>query len=173
VIGTLVLVTVLSASAIPTLAEFRRGLGPNDQERTRPVATTYVIEHTASTDRVLFWGGEGGLNFTTGRRAPTRYAYQYALYMRNYQSPAKVDELLTALQRDPPALIVDASPATLDVPPLDRAAREGWTLLEPKYAILPEMDRLFSWIDANYVRVDEVGYLRWPIYAPRKAATRH
>jgi hypothetical protein len=171
VIGTFVLVAVISASAIPTLAGFRRGLGPNVQERTRPVATTYVVEHTSSTDRVLFWGGEGGLNFTTGRRAPTRYAYQYALYMRNYQSPAKVDELLTALQRDPPALIVDASPATLDVPPLDRAARAGWTLLEPKYATLPEMDRLFSWIDANYVRVDDVGYLRWPIYAPRKAVT--
>jgi len=170
VIGTFVLVAALSGSAVPTLAEFRRGFGPNDQERTRPAATTYVIEHTASADRVLFWGGEGGLNFTTGRRAPTRYAYQYALYMRNYQSPAKVDELLTALQRDPPALIVDASPATLDVPPLDRAAREGWTLLEPKYAILPAMDRLFSWIETNYVRVAEVGYLRWPVYAPRKVA---
>jgi len=171
VIGGFVLVAVLSVSAIPTLAQFRRELGPNDQERTRPIATTYVKEHTVSTDRVLFWGGEGGLNFTTGRRAPTRYAYQYALYMRNYQSPAKVDELLTALQHDPPALIVDASPATLDVPPLDRATREGWILQEPKYAILPEMDRLFSWIDANYVRVDDVGYLRWPIYAPRKAVS--
>ncbi len=167
-IGTFALVTLLSASAIPALAEFRRGLGPNDQERTRPVATTYVVEHTTSADRVLFWGGEGGLNFTTARRAPTRYAYQYALYMLNYQTPAKVDELLTALQRDPPALIVDASPATLDVPPLDRSARAGWTLLEPKYAVLPEMDRLFSWIETNYVRVAEVGYLRWPIYAPRK-----
>jgi hypothetical protein len=171
VVGTFVLVAVLSASAIPTLAEFRRGLGPNDQERTRPVATTYVVEHTASADHVLFWGGEGGLNFTTDRRAPTRYAYQYALYMRNYQSPAKVDELLTALQRDPPALIVDASPATLDVPPLDRAAREAWTLREPKYEILPEMDRLFAWIDAHYVRVDEVGFLRWPIYAPRTSVS--
>jgi hypothetical protein len=91
--------------------------------------------------------------------------------MRNYQNPAKVDELLAALQRDPPALIVDASPATIDVPPLDRAARADWTLQEPKYAILPEMDRLFSWIETNYVRVDEVGYMRWPIYAPRKAVT--
>jgi hypothetical protein len=50
-------------------------------------------------------------------------------------------------------------------------AREGWTPLEPKYAILPEMDRLFSWIETNYVRVDDVGYLRWPIYAPRNAVT--
>jgi hypothetical protein len=91
--------------------------------------------------------------------------------MRNYQSPGKVDELLTALQRDPPALIVDASPATIDVPPLDRVARKEWTLLEPKYAILPEMDRLFSWIETNYVRVEEVGDLRWQIYAPRKAVT--
>jgi hypothetical protein len=33
------------------------------------------------------------------------------------------------------------------------------------------MDRLFSWIETNYVRVDDVGYMRWPIYAPRKAVT--
>jgi hypothetical protein len=38
VIGTFALVAVLSATAIPTLATFRRGLGPNEQERTRPVA---------------------------------------------------------------------------------------------------------------------------------------
>src|SRR6266540_2789042 len=166
-VGVFALWSILALSAIPALAQYRSAFGPNDQERTRPAATAYVADHTATADRVLFWGGEGGLNFTTGRRAPTRYAYQYALYMRNYQSPAKVDELLTALQRDPPALIVDASPATIDVPPLDRAAREGWTLREPKYAILPEMDQLFSWIDAHYVRVDEVGSLRWPIYVPR------
>lgn len=157
----------LFASAIPAVASYRQETGPNEQERTRPLATTYVIEHTASTDRVLFWGAEGGLNYTTGRRSPTRYAYQYALYMRDYQRPAQIDELLSELERDPPALIVDASPATLDVPPLDHAARDGWTLQEPKYTVLPEMDRLFLWIEAHYLRVAEVGSLNWPIYELR------
>jgi hypothetical protein len=158
---------VLFATAIPPVMGYRRDVGPNDQERTRPEATAYVVGRTAATDRVLFWGGEGGLNYTTGRRTPTRYAYQYALYMRDYQRPAQVEELRLALERDPPAMIVDASPATRDVPPLDRTAREGWTLAEPKYDVLPEMDRLFRWIEQHYVRVDEVGSLRWPIYRPR------
>ena len=172
VVSVAVLCAVVLASAIPALVEYRRAQGSTDQERTRSQATAYVAGHTAATDHVLFWGGEGGLNYTTGRRSPTRYAYQYALYMRNYQRPAQVDELLNALQRDPPSMIVDASPATIDVPPLDRSVRAGWTLLEPKYTVLPEMDRLFTWIEEHYVRVDEVGPLHWPIYEPRDGVRR-
>jgi hypothetical protein len=167
ILGTLVL-----ASAIPALVEYRQKQGPTDQERTRSQATAYVVGHTAPTDRVLFWGGEGGLNYTTGRRSPTRYAYQFALYMRHYQRPDQIDELLSALKHDPPALIVDASPATTDAAPLDRAERARWTLLEPKYMLLPEMDRLFAWIEEHYVRAGEVGALRWPIYQPRDGARR-
>ena len=126
------------------------------------------MDHTASTDLVLFWGGEGGLNYTTGRRSPTRYAYQYALYMRGYQSADRIGELLLALEREPPALIVDASPATIDVPPLDRGERASWTLGEPKYAVLPEMELIFRWVEEHYVRVAEVGSLRWPIYERRE-----
>ena len=163
------LCALVFTTAIPAVASYRSRVGPNDQERTRPQATAYVVDHTADTDRVLFWGAEGGLNYTTGRRSPTRYAYQYALYMRGYQSPPdRVGELLLALQREPPALIVDASPATLDVPPLNRADRERWTLQEQKYSVLPEMDLIFRWIEEHYVRVDEVGSLHWPIYQLRK-----
>lgn len=172
VAGVVALGAVLLASAIPALVDYRHTQGPTDQERTRSQATAYVIDHTAAADHVLFWGGEAGLNYTTGRRAPTRYAYQYALYMHNYQRPAQIDELLSALQSDLPALIVDASPATVDVPPLDRAARANWTLREPKYTVLPEMDRLFTWIEEHYVRVDEVGALHWPIYQPRDGVRR-
>jgi hypothetical protein len=171
VVSALALTVALFASALPALAQYRREDGPNAQQRTRPQATAYVVEHTAGTDTVLFWGGEAGLNYTSGRRAPTRYAYQYALYMRGYQRPEFVDELLVALEREPPALIVDASPATTDVPPLDRAARQRWTPLEPHTVVLPEMDRLFQWIEQHYVRVAEVGYLGWPIYAPRTRAS--
>jgi hypothetical protein len=172
VVSSFAIGAVLFASAIPSLAGYRREGGPNDQQRTRPLATTYVVDHTTASEHVLFWGGEAGLNYTTGRRSPTRYAYQYALYMRDYQRPAQVDELLSDLERDPPALIIDASPATIDVPPLDRATRESWTLLEPQYTVLPEMDRLFKWVEDHYVRVAEVGSLRWPIYAPRNGARR-
>ena len=65
-------------------------------------------------------------------------------------------------------LIVDASPATIDVPPLDRREREMWTLEEPKYSVLPEMDLIFRWVEEHYVRVAEVGSLQWPIYERRE-----
>jgi hypothetical protein len=171
VAGSVGLCAFVFASAIPAVAAYRHETGPNPQQATRPVATEYVVAHTAATDRVLIWGGEAGLNYTTGRRSPTRYAYQYALYMRGYQRPEFVSELLLALQREPPALIVDASPATTDVPPLDRTARQRWTPLEPHTVVLPEMDQLFRWIEDRYVRVDQVGFLGWPIYAPRSGVS--
>jgi hypothetical protein len=169
--GSFGLCALLFASAIPAVASYRQETGPNRQQLTRPVATAYVVGHTVASDRVLIWGGEAGLNYTTGRRSPTRYAYQYALYMRGYQRPEFVSELLLALQREPPALIVDASPATTDVPPLDRTARQRWTPLEPHTVVLPEMDQLFRWIEDRYVRVDQVGFLGWPIYAPRSGVS--
>ena len=169
--GVLGACVVLFASAIPAVAAYRHQAGPNDQELTRPEATAYVVLHTAGADRVLFWGGEGGLNYTTSRRSPTRYAYQYALYMRGYQNADRIGELLLALEREPPTLIVDASPATIDVPPLDRGERAVWTLQEPKYSVLPEMDLIFRWVAEHYVRVAEVGPLRWPIYERRSGVT--
>jgi hypothetical protein len=69
------------------------------------------------------------------------------------------------------ALIVDASPGTIDVPPLDRGERASWTLGEPKYAVLPEMDLIFNWVEEHYVRVAEVGTLRWAIYERRERVT--
>ena len=35
------------ASAIPAVASYRHEVGPNDQERTRPEATAYVVDHSA------------------------------------------------------------------------------------------------------------------------------
>ena len=37
--------------------------------------------------------------------------------------------------------------------------------------MLSDMDRLFRWIEEHYVRVTEVGSLRWPVYEPRRGVS--
>ena len=166
-VGTaIVLAFALFASAIPAVAIYRHDDGMTDQERSREAATAYVIRATRPADRVLFWGGESGLNYTTGRRAPTRYAYQYALFQPGYADPARIDELLAELDRDVPALIVDATPGTTDLP-LDGDARARALVRRPGSALPLRIERLFDWVARNYEQVDTVGPLRWPVYARR------
>lgn len=164
----ILLALTVFASAIPAVAIYRQQDGMTDQERSRQEATAYVVGSTRPADRVLFWGGESGLNYTTGRRAPTRYAYQYALFQRGYEDPVRIDEMLAELDRDAPALIIDATPGTTDLP-LDGAGRARALARRPPpgRALPVGIDRLFDWVARRYEQVDTVGPLRWPVYAPR------
>ena len=164
----LLLALVLFASAIPAVAVYRHQDGMTDQERSRQEATAYVVGSTRPADRVLFWGGESGLNFTTGRRAPTRYAYQYALFQPGYEDPARIDEMLAELDADAPALIIDATPGTTDLPLDGNERARALAGRPPSRRVLPTgIDRLFAWVERGYEQVDAVGPLRWPVYARR------
>jgi len=159
------------ASASPAVALERHQRGANDEQQTRWYASAYVTHHTEPTQSVLFWGGEAGLNYTTGRRAPTRFAYQYPLYLRGYQNAAQVDQLLAQLAADPPALIVDTSLSdALIVAPLSAEERQHWQPSDSRYGSFAAIERLFAWVDAHYVRVDEIEPLHWGVYAPREAS---
>ncbi len=161
------------ATVSPAVALDRQQRGANDQQRNRRDATAYVTVHTEPTQSVLFWGGEAGLNYTSGRRSPTRFAYQYPLYLRGYQNAAQVDLLLAQVAADPPALIVDASSSdAVFVAPLSADERRDWRPSDPRYGSLAAIERFFAWVDAHYVRVDEIGPLRWRVYAPREASER-
>jgi hypothetical protein len=161
------------ASASPAVALDRHQRGANDEQLTRWYASAYITVHTGPTQSVLFWGGEAGLNYTSARRAPTRFAYQYPLYLRGYQNAAQVDQLLAQLAADPPALIVDASLSdALVVAPLSAEERQHWRPSESRYGSFAAIERFFAWVDAHYVRIDEIGPLRWSVYAPREASGR-
>lgn len=166
--GFVVLAAIAFGSAASSLAESRQQHGPDKEQLSRQAATTFVLEHTQSSDRVLFWGGEAGLNYTTARRSPTRFAYQYALYVRGYQDPSHVDEMLSDLVGDPPAMIVDASndPAKI-LPSLNASERETWMPTNARYAALPAIDRFFRWVEEHYVPDQEIGPLRWRVYVRR------
>ena len=124
-------------------------------------AAEYVAKHTAESDYVLVWGAETAVNFLAHRQAPTRYVYQWPLYHPRYANEAMASEFLGDIRSSKPALIVDTSPTSQPVPPLDSVAREGWAYAHPS---LPEMDEVFEYIASNYSLVATVGPDQWLVY---------
>jgi hypothetical protein len=66
----------------------------------------FIRENTTKDDYVLVFGAETAINFVTQRKSPTRYAYQYPLYMEGYDTPIKDQEFLSDLAKKPPRLII-------------------------------------------------------------------
>ncbi len=58
-------------------------------------------------DKVLFWGAETSLNYVLRHLSPTRFVYQYPLYMKGYANEEMILEFLDGLIRERPRLIID------------------------------------------------------------------
>ncbi len=131
---------------------------------TRVEAVRYLSAHTSADNQVLIWGAEPGVNFSAGRRSPTRFVYQYPLYTRGYTSASLVRELLNEIKHNKPALIIDASASDRITPPLDAYSRERWT---PRlvYDLPPEMQAVFDYLGSQYDLVGNLGEDGWRVYA--------
>ncbi len=126
--------------------------------------TRYIEQTTGEGDTVLVWGAETAINFVAGRRSPTRFVYQYALFaMPGYQNPALVEEFLAGIKENEPVLIIDTSPTNRVVPPLDATARAEWGSRE-RIPLLPELQQVFSYLSAHYRRVEMENRLGWVAY---------
>jgi hypothetical protein len=66
----------------------------------------YVTVNTEPGERVLVWGNDVWINYLADRQSPTRYIYQYPLFMPGYTDGKKVSEFLEDIRTDPPSLIV-------------------------------------------------------------------
>ncbi len=65
----------------------------------------YVGAHTGEDDTVLILGAESVINFLSRRPAPTRYVYQYPLYLLGKRP--MVEEFFDDIIQRKPALIID------------------------------------------------------------------
>lgn len=129
------------------------------------------IEHVRSnstpTDLVFIWGSRTEVLVGAERRAPTRYVFQYApLGARGYASSAHFDELLAALERRPPLLIVDAAKDSPVTPPLTLGAA-GFDTQDPFFRVHPDVERVVAFVAARYERTGTVEPLGWPVYRYR------
>lgn len=103
---------------------------------------------TTPQDAVLIWGAYPGLNFLSRRAAPTRYAYQYPLFTPGYATTAMLEQFLTDLKQNPPALILDTYNPR--IPPINPARREEWLQSHTLDDLPPLAPYVVDWISEHY-----------------------
>ncbi len=124
----------------------------------------YIKNSSNPSDFVLMWGAESSYNFVSERRAPTRFVYQYPLYWHGYQNEKMIKEFLNDITMNKPMLIIDTSTTDIRIPPLDIKDRRNWTSGSNTFRIIPQMNDIFQYIDANYYFAGFIGEKNWRIY---------
>jgi hypothetical protein len=126
----------------------------------------YITSHTSPGEKVLVWGAESGVNVASHRLSPTRFIYQLPLFTESSAGGPAL--LLSDLQRNPPALIVDASESVYDrpVPPIDAGARATWASEGQGHTVPPGMQAVLDYMGSHYGPADPVCPHCWPIFVP-------
>ena len=88
---------------IPFLKSRKSSIIQNNSDHS---TIQFILENTTKEDFVLMFGAESAINFITQRKSPTRYVYQYPLYMQGYDNTKKDQEFLSDLAKNPPKLII-------------------------------------------------------------------
>ncbi len=134
-------------------------------QRLRADTAAYLQRETSPTDAVLMWGAEVGVNWAADRESPVRYAYQYALVTPGYADAEMAAEFIDDLERRPPVVVIDASPAS-DPSPVDPIPTIA---LRPGEAATTDrpVDEVRSFLRDRYEAVAEIGKLRWVVYRQR------
>ena len=94
------------------------------------------------------------------RTAPTRFFYQFPLVKPGYTNRSLVDEFISDVKDEMPAMIIDTRNVTL--PPLEEKARRDWRP-EKRYVHDPDaFQTLFGLVEAEYEVVGKDG--DWILY---------
>jgi len=107
----------------------------------------YINRMTQPGDTVLVWGNEVWINVLSNRKSPTKYSYQYALFMPRYTTREKVLSFLQELSTCPPVYVIEPVVDTDEILPLSLPRR---TQVESKTQLPDGMDRVYDFFDKNY-----------------------
>jgi hypothetical protein len=66
----------------------------------------YIKDNSSEEDAVLVWGNDVWVNFLSERISPSKYMYQYPLFLEGYSNTGMINYFLGELTADPPKLIV-------------------------------------------------------------------
>lgn len=127
----------------------------------------YVVETTRPDDTILVWHIHLGINFNTGRRAPSRFLFPLNLFIPPTAQNTKLDEFLTEIETRPPELILVQNVSSLALPfvdePVDKLCqvyctpefvqalavpeiKQGWLRLEQFFEQHYTLDqRIYDW----------------------------
>ena len=133
-----------------------RGIHSRVAERVRSA--------TEPGDRILVWGAEPLIYLLSERTAPTRFFYQYPLIKPGYASRSLIDEFISDVKDEMPAMIIDTWNGRL--PPLEETARRDWRPRK-RYVHDPNaFQTLFDLVEAEYEVVGKDG--DWILYGRKR-----
>lgn len=143
--------------------------------RVLPAAAKLITEGPRNTEWIeddlksfgqpylLMWGAEPSYNFLSELPSPSRYVYQYPLYVCGYVTRKMVEDFSLDIAEKKP-LIVDSSQSNLLVPPIDLSSREAWRSEAEGCSLTQPMIELLNFIEINYSQVGTLSRTGWPIY---------
>ena len=131
-----------------------------------------VAPYANSHCSVLNWGSVMRMNVVTQLQHAGPYANQEPLFIRDWTTPAMVEDFISTIKRDRP-LIIDAASATCGVIPSlvssERIARipppfTGFAQIGQTADIAARMEHFYRYVEANYRRVDSNPQEGWTLY---------
>ena len=114
----------------------------------------FIRDNTYSRDRILVWGNDVWINFLSDRESPSKYSYQYALFMPGYTDSGKVLSFLQDLSRCPPAYIIEPVVDTDEILPLNR---ERLHRIGSESNLPAGMNKVYEYVNEYYRFVWESG----------------
>jgi len=134
----------------------------------------YIQNNSNNTDYVLLWGAETKFNFLTERKSPTKFTYQYPLFMINYDNSKKIHQFIAEIKKNKPVLIIDTSTTNSLIPPINTTKRIQWIQMNTNFknffgtdSYSHELEEFFEYCHDNYYLKITTGQLKWEIYALR------
>ena len=98
---------ILIAGMVSPVMQIISRLQTTGSPDSRSETAVYLNSVTTPKDKILVWGWEAGIYYLADRQPPTRYAFQFPLYLQTpYQNEATTT-LLSDLEADPPLYIAD------------------------------------------------------------------
>jgi hypothetical protein len=125
----------------------------NEPLEAQTAVVQYIEDVTEPGDTVLVWGNNVWINFLADRASPTKYSYQFPLFMPGYATEARVLGFLAALQAAPPILIVEPRTDTAEMLPLNTDLQAD--AIQAQVDMPKGMSQVFQYVNENYCIVKE------------------
>ncbi len=119
-----------------------------------------VRSATEPGDRILVWGNGSEIYLFSERAAPTRFFYQNPLIKPGYATRSLVDEFISDVKDEMPAMIIDTRDRGL--PPLEETARRDWRPMKRHEHDPDVFQHLFDLVETEYEVVGKDG--AWILY---------
>jgi hypothetical protein len=119
---------------------------------------------TKPDDTVLVWGAQGNILVNINRRSPTRYFYQYPLFLKGYGTLARMNEFIGSVKAARPKYIMDTSAFNRVFPSLNPFVRQHRPHGERGYADPPGIEGFYSLVEANYREIPAISSPSLTVY---------